>query len=1488
MSQNLVSDLENEYQKKEHLQHIYDLPDTYTGSIEFTEQQIYVMNDSRTHMEVRNVNYVPGFFKIFDEILVNAMDHRQRDKNVKNIKVSMSLGFSEISVWNDGKGIDVERHPTYNDYIVEMLFGQLLTSTNYEKDQKRVTGGKNGYGAKLTNIFSKKFTIETVDAVRKKKYTQIFENNMRTKHDPVITNCNLKPYTMITFLPDYIKFECVDGITSDIYKLFEKRVYDMAGICPDDMNIFLNNEKIKVRGFEKYIQLYISELPTVCFTDDKQERWKVGLALSPNCEYMEVSFVNGIWTMKGGKHTEHVLSQVIDRLKDLLTKNPKTKGKNIKNSTIKDQIWLFVNCIIENPSFTSQTKEELSSKVSQFGSRWECCEKMVEKFYKSGFLDRILETCNEQEEKNMKKTDGNKKSQIRVPKLEDANFAGTRRSHECTLILTEGDSAKTSALSGLSIHGPSFRDYYGVFPLKGKFLNVRDASTAQILNNEEVKNLKKILGLQQGKEYTSDNIKDLRYGSVSLMTDQDSVVGDTPILLSNSDVSDMANISISYIQDIFDESNSLLLPTGKQVCELDQAIYTWTSSGWTKIVKVIRHKTAKKIYRVITNKGIVDVTEDHSMLDEYENKIRPCDITADTNLLYSFPFKNTESADNSAEISDEIIDDFEKECNIVNSYDIFAGENRYDCTSFVNDTQTIREIKYKSGNSNVQIMYEFNKYNAQLKYLIEVIKGNIVQISYDEQNNAYILMSEKRSRKSNVDCKCKIIKITELNNEFGGYVYDLETENHQFQAGIGELIVHNTDGSHIKGLLLNFFHHFFPSLLKVDGFLKTYITPIVRGFKGNSDPINFYTIADYENFKSSDAGASYSFKYYKGLGTSSTHEMQEYFKKMQDITINYEYVKDAEYDINMAFKKSMASERKEWLKTYNPNDTIVYSCAKKHKVLPLNEFIHKDLKHFSNADNIRSIPNIMDGLKPSQRKVLYGTLLKCGAANTSIKVAQLSGYISEKTCYHHGEMSLEQTIVSMAQQFVGKNNVNWFAPLGMFGTRLAGGKDHASSRYIFTKINPITYKTFRKEDEKLLKYLDDDGETIEPEIYFPVVPVILINGSEGIGTGYSTSIPSFNPIQVAEECIKYASGETITNEWTPWYNGFKGVVHRKNILLGSDEISSMGDDTSVSGNSNLNSFVSEGVFSVSIVEKKITVTELPIGMWTESYKEFLEEQISLFTEFKKKYNTSGTSSTNSSSSSKTGDEKSKSGSSSSSSSTVSAPRFPIINYVNRCTDKDVHFEIFYESENGLFDKEPSNFRMYCLVKLKLYSKINISNMYLYVGNELVKFGSVREILEHFCAVRLEKYIERKDLILKEWRESVLLLREKIRFLELVITGDLILFKKPKCEIYELLKSHHFQLKDDSYDYCIKMPIESFTLEKIVDLRNMMDQLNLKISDLENKTANQIWIEELKEWITQIHSVSSLSKETNDPTECSSSKKKISKLSVEPKKKKTTK
>lgn len=176
-----------------------------------------------------------------------------------------------------------------------------------------------------------------------------------------------------------------------------------------------------------------------------------------------------------------------------------------------------------------------------------------------------------------------------------------------------------------------------------------------------------------------------------------------------------------------------------------------------------------------------------------------------------------------------------------------------------------------------------------------------------------------------------------------------------------------------------------------------------------------------------------------------------------------------------------------------------------------SEFINKELIHFSIADNTRSIPSMVDGLKPGQRKILFSLFKRLGAGHrklrNEIKVAQLSGYVAEQSAYHHGEMSLNMTIVKMAQDFVGSNNVNLLMPIGMFGTRALGGNEAASPRYIFTNLNEQTRMLFPEQDLPLMSYILEEGLSIEPDHYVPILPMVLVNGAEGIGTGWATTIP---------------------------------------------------------------------------------------------------------------------------------------------------------------------------------------------------------------------------------------------------------------------------------------------------------------------------------------------------------------------------------------------
>jgi DNA topoisomerase-2 len=803
-----------------------------------------------------------------------------------------------------------------------MIFGNLLTSSNYDDDQKKITGGRNGYGAKLCNVFSTQFTVETVDSRKKKKYTQTWTDNMSKMGKAKIVDSKGDDYTKVTYHADFKRFK-MSGIDDDFEALVKRRTYDMAGTMRG-IKVYLNGERVKVTSFAKYMEMYTKAIATdqgksetqdvekpVIITD-KMDRWDVGFAVSDG-SFNQVSFVNSIATYSGGTHVNYIADQIVEKLLAIVNKKNKG-GVKLKPTQIKNHIFLFVNCHIENPAFTSQTKEQLTTKSSQFGSKPTLSDKFLKQIEKTEVIQNIMHFAQQKADQILKKTDGNKRSRMSNAKLTDANKAGTKDGHLCTLILTEGDSASLLALAGRAVVNP---DLFGVFPLRGKMLNVRDASIDQISKNSEVQNIKKFVGLQHKKEYT--DTRGLRYGHIMIMTDQDH------------------------------------------------------------------------------------------------------------------------------------------------------------------------------------------------------------------------------------------------------------------------------DGSHIKGLLINFLQCQFPSLLKIPGFLLEFITPIVKVWKGDTKRPkqlkSFFSMPEYEEWKEEHkTEKGWDHKYFKGLGTSSPADAQVYFKDLDTHMKQFHTMKAQEEElIDMAFSKKKADARKEWLRDFVPGQHLDLTTNS----ISYDDFVNKELILFSMADNLRSIPSIVDGFKPGQRKVLY-TCIKRNLKK-DVKVVDLAGSVSGTTDYAYGETSMQGTIVGMAQNFVGSNNINCLEPSGNFGSRLQGGADAASARYIYTRLSPFARKIFHAHDDALLKYGESDGNKIEPEMYVPILPMVLVNGADGIGTGWSSSIPNYNPMDIVENLrIRMVEGNTKEDmkPLTPWFRGFTGQTEE----LGPDKFKFTGTIRQVS-------------------DSEIEVTELPVRFWTQDFKEKLEEII---------------------------------------------------------------------------------------------------------------------------------------------------------------------------------------------------------------------------------------------------------------------------------------
>lgn len=1173
--------VEEEHDMLDDITHALLRPDMYIGTTEASMQTMWIYDEDADKFAKSDINFSPGLYKIFDEIMVNAYDHTIRTKECKTIKVDFDKTTGRITVWNDGPGIPVKINEKHNIYVPEMIFGHFRSSSNY-KDNGKIVGGRNGFGAKLTNVFSTEFILETTDSINGKYYNQVFTNNMRDKTKPTVKDSTKDSYTKISFIPEYSRFG-FKNLTSDTIALFSKRVYDLAICTNKNVTVYLNDKKINCKDFPKYVRMYYNSEPKSLTLYESGTRWKLGAIFDSNAGACNMSFVNGICTYNGGTHVKYILDQICDGLIDIIKK--KNKDLNIKPDAIKLNITLFLICSIEDPTFNSQVKDKLTRKVNEFGSKCELSQDFIDKFAKTGIVDEVMSIAEFRENKELKKSDGKKQKSLKdLIKLDDAEDAGGTNSQNCRLILTEGDSAKAFAKEGLEIIGSKL---YGVFPLRGKLLNVRNATVQQLVKNEEFITLKRILGLKQGVEYTST--KELRYGGILILTDQDA------------------------------------------------------------------------------------------------------------------------------------------------------------------------------------------------------------------------------------------------------------------------------DGSHIKGLIINMIHYMWPSLIITDSFIQCLRTPLLKIFKTSDkkqeNPKIFYSLNEYKLWRENEKDTLHMWtdaKYYKGLGTSTALEAKETFLDFDDKKVNFicgedetdtedissvdskkslksaksqksaksnkvnsdsensddsdnpdesnkeenknkkniKKLKNVDEFIVLAFDESKKDDRKKWLSKYNPEDILEMIGEVTYK-----DFINRDLIHFSNADNLRSIPSMVDSFKPSQRKIFFAGQ-KRGKRAPDIKVAQFAGYIGCETEYHHGEMSLFEAIIGMAQNWITSNNINVLEPKGNFGSRSMQGKDAASPRYIFTNINKLAYTIYRDDDEPILKYIIEDGKSVEPELYYPIIPMILVNGAAGIGTGYSTNVLQFNPLDIVDRLKKIINDE-VCEDMIPYYRGYKGKITKE-----SDQ-----------------KFKVEGCYEV-ISDDKVHITELPISLRPisfEKYKEFLNS----ITILDKKED----------------DVKKK-----------------LVDFVMKPYNNKVDITVQFkpgELQKLLKAKELEKY-------LKLNSSLTMSNMYLYnLNGKITKYDSPYEILEDFYKCRHSKYIDRKKYRIKVLENDADIAKYKRMFIEYIIAKKIVIEKQKKDVIINRLAELKFPRlarkitasdEEKSYQYLIDMPLWSLTYEKIEELKKEEEDIQRILQDYKSKSVESIWIEELDEFV----------------------------------------
>ena len=493
----MSTDLSN-YKKLDEIEHILIRPGIFVGSVTNTSKDHFVPVNGK--MELQTVDYNPGLLKLFDELISNSVDEHIRNGTVNRIDVNYSTLTGEITVKDNG-GIPVKKHPEHKTYIPTMIFSELRTGSNFN-DEQRFGAGQNGYGVKLVSIFSTSFRVETCDGT--KKLTQTFTNNLSDISTPKITKSKDNG-TTVTFTPDYERLKC--ELDEGNIKRIEKRVYDVAG-CNPGISVFLNGEKISIKSFKDYVSMFVDS-PVV----DSNEHWEVAVGANSDDNFQQVSFVNGVDTYNGGTHIDYIANQVTTKLREYIKKKHKI---DVKPNNIKQQMALFINCRINAPVFTSQTKEYLSTDPKEYETSFEVTDKFINKIVKSEVVQKVLDWAEAQQRqkelselRKMNKQTQNVNFLKKIVKFDDAT---SKNRKECSLYIVEGDSAGKAILSARN------SKIHGVYPLKGKPLNVRDVKVSKLTSNQEFANLMSIIGLRLGHKVTSD---ELRFGEIVIACDAD-------------------------------------------------------------------------------------------------------------------------------------------------------------------------------------------------------------------------------------------------------------------------------------------------------------------------------------------------------------------------------------------------------------------------------------------------------------------------------------------------------------------------------------------------------------------------------------------------------------------------------------------------------------------------------------------------------------------------------------------------------------------------------------------------------------------------------------------------------------------------------------------------------------------------------------------------------------------------------------------------------
>jgi DNA topoisomerase-2 len=1069
----------------------------YVGNCTSESYDTFIYDITEGYMVYKTVDIPQAIERIFLEILTNAGDNVIRSRNIGHdpgsIWVTIDKDSNMVHIVNQGVPIPVVVHPEYGMYIPELIFGTLLSSSNYNQD--RTGAGVNGLGAKLCNIMSTYFEVEVLDGYNRLRYHQIWKNHMTRDKDPDIVSLpDANPgdsYVSVKYVIDTNYFHYT--YTTDLVYLFTRHCIDMSYNL--DITIVVNDCVYHYYDPREYSRLYFRDFDRSIVLVGTNHKVVIVDKISP-IEVSYVSFVNGVYTRDGGVHVNALVKKLADVVRSIV------KYK-VTSGDIRRYTCIVVSCYLKNPKFSGQSKTYLNGPTPTYG------EISPDQLQEWSLIDRIQ---MDNELRLVKSTDGKKIRYVGIKKLEDANLAGTKNSQQCVLLYTEGNSAAAFATKLVSLI-PDGRDYYGIYPGKGKLLNVMNATIDQIANNEEICNLKQVLGLKDGVDYTDDeNYNSLRYGHFLIMSDSD------------------------------------------------------------------------------------------------------------------------------------------------------------------------------------------------------------------------------------------------------------------------------VDGKHIIGLVLNFFHCRFPSLL-YRGFVSYLRTPIIKVVKGK-EVIRFYTQTSYDRWKDNTPDYhTYKHKYYKGLGTSNDTDINDIYNQGPKVIMCIYDESSPEY-FRLAFDETRSNDRKKWIEDFKPLldiEDIVYQ--------PITIFLYHELTEFMISNVVRAIPKLLDGLKESQRKILWTAYMtwkgRKGWSNDlskDIKVNDLASSSTRICGYKHGEKIMAETIAQMAHDFVGSNNMPYFIAEGQLGTRNQGGKDASDPRYTYVRPNVWIPLVFRNEDFDILDRVIDEGIECEPISFLPVIPMCLVNGVIGIGSGYSTLIPSYNPLDLIR-WIRCKIRQEPLPKLIPWYRGFSGEIKLvDNYIPQPVDVSDddpLGPDHIVVSRT---SMVTVGKYHMDPKGGGVWITELPIKRFTHPYKEWLDDMVS-----KKK----------------------------------------IYSYRNLSTHDKVLFQVI-----GMDSPDTR--------KLRLERTFGLGNMVLLdLNNRPKRYDTVDSILEEYYNQRLYFYQKRKDYIIQQYTDRIQQIEGRYKFVILVIEGKIVVMNQKKDHIIDQMRSYGI---DPELLKVVKL--SELTHDEAYRLYDEIQATKKELSDVMNTRPEDLWIRDL--------------------------------------------